>query len=133
MRDQNERRVGKHDEESSRKKLKFLAVDRILIPKDKDADLDSTLVSELAESFKLSGQLEPILVQRLPHREHGKRYVLVAGAHRLEALKITGARKADCLLVEGNETQFRLAALAENLCPKKPDGPPALGAAQRVL
>lgn len=101
--------------ESPRNVRKFLAVDKILIPRDKDGDLNSTLVSELAKSFKLSSQLEPILVRRLKRREHGKRYVLVAGAHRLEALKYIGAEKADCILVKGNETQARLAALAENL------------------
>jgi ParB-like chromosome segregation protein Spo0J len=102
-------------QELPRNARKFLAVDKILIPRDKDGDLDPALVSELAESFKLSSQLAPILVRRLKRREHGKRYVLVAGAHRLTALTYIGAEKADCILVMGNETQARLAALAENL------------------
>ncbi len=104
-----------HHQELHRNARKFIGVDKILIPKDKDDELDGTLVSELAESFKLSSQLEPILVRRLKRPEHGKKYVLIAGAHRLEALKYNGAQKADCIVVEGNETQARLAAVAENL------------------
>ncbi len=98
---------------------KFIAVDKILIPKDKNDDRDDTLISELAELFILCGQLEPILVQRLRRPEHGKKYALIAGAHRLDGLKYNGVEKADCIVFEGNELQTRLAAVAENLWRRK--------------
>jgi ParB-like chromosome segregation protein Spo0J len=98
-----------------RNKRKLIAIERILIPKEMSDALDQTLVSELAESFNVSTLLEPILVRYLDHNKHGRRYALVAGAHRLAALGYIGAQKADCILVEGNDSEIRLAGLAENL------------------
>ena len=69
--------------------------------------LNKDKVSELAESMKLIGQLEPITIT--------KDNVLLAGWHRLEAVKLLGwdEIKAECF--EGNEIECELAEIDENL------------------
>jgi len=69
--------------------------------------LNKDKVSELAESMKLIGQLEPITIT--------KDNVLLAGWHRLEAAKLLGwdEIKAECF--DGNEIECELAEIDENL------------------
>jgi ParB-like chromosome segregation protein Spo0J len=57
----------------------------IYIPADKRKGLDPARVAALAEAILEEGQKTPISV-----RQGNGRYVLVEGAHRLEALKALG-------------------------------------------
>lgn len=51
-------------------------------------ELRPEVVNEIAESFKTLGQLQPILVRPVkPSKVTGAHFVLVAGAHRLEAAR----------------------------------------------
>ena len=69
--------------------------------------LNKDKVSELAESMKLIGQLEPITIT--------KDNVLLAGWHRLEAAKLLGWDEIKAELFDGNEIECELAEIDENL------------------
>jgi sulfiredoxin len=62
-----------------------LTIDDIYVPVKRRRTLDDATVEALAESILDDGQKTPISV-----RYDGKRFVLVEGLHRLEALRSLG-------------------------------------------
>ena len=60
-------------------------IDQIYVPTGRRGTLDTDKVNELAESILDVGQQVAISV-----RKDGKRFVLVAGLHRLEACRALG-------------------------------------------
>ena len=58
--------------------------------------LDEAKVAALAEDILANGQKTPIQVRR---DEKTRRYVLVAGLHRLEAVRSLGEASIDALIV----------------------------------
>jgi ParB-like chromosome segregation protein Spo0J len=96
----------------------WIRVKKILLPKS-DAQLDEKTVAGIAESIQVFGQLHPIAVRRVTERQEDgettEKIVLVAGAHRLEAVKRLGRKKIPCSYVEGDETDAQLVQLGENL------------------
>jgi ParB family chromosome partitioning protein len=71
---------------------------------------DPLAVSTLAESIASMGlQTAPTVVQR------DGRYVLVAGRHRIEALKTLGIESVPVRLVEMDDVDARMWAISENL------------------
>ena len=104
----------------------WIKVKNILLPKSDDK-LDEKTVAGIAESTLLFDLLHPIAVRRVTEKqddgETTQKIVLVAGAHRLEAMKRLGRKKAPCSFVDGDETDAQLVRLGENLwrktsCPK---------------
>lgn len=93
-------------------------VKRILIPKS-DERLDEEIVTAIAESIHLFGLLHPIVVRRVVHkaanRKADAKIILVAGAHRLEAMKRLGKTKIPCFFIDGNKAYAELVRLGENL------------------
>ena len=69
--------------------------------------LNQDKVKELAESMKLIGQLEPIMIT--------SDNVLLAGWHRVEAAKLLGWEEIKAELFEGNELERELVEIDENL------------------
>ena len=68
-------------------------------------------VAELAESIAAQGLLQPVIV-----RPCGKRYLLVAGRHRLEAVKQIGHDEVTAIILDGlNADAALLAEIDENL------------------
>ena len=96
----------------------WVSVNKILVPKSDD-ELDDRVVSEIAESIKVCGLLQPIAVRRVTEEQEGgevkRNLVLVFGAHRLEAMKYLGQKSVPCVFVECDERQARLVRLGENL------------------
>lgn len=72
--------------------------------------LNAAKVAELAESFTLLGQLEPIIVS-----PNGERYVLLAGLHRIEAAKLLGWQTIEAVPYQGDELERELVEIDENL------------------
>ena len=70
-------------------------IDQIYLPTDKRKGLDAGKVAALAEAIMEEGQKTPIRV-----RQGKDRYVLVEGAHRLEALKALGETEVTAFLVQ---------------------------------
>ncbi|NLI27712.1 MAG: ParB N-terminal domain-containing protein [Acetobacter sp.] len=72
--------------------------------------IDSDYAAMIAASMMEEGQRTPIEV-----RKTGKRYRLIAGGHRLEALKIAGKENAWCVIVKANDDEAELLEIDENL------------------
>ena len=70
--------------------------------------LDHLKVSELVESIKQIGLLQPIVVDTDNN--------LLSGLHRLEAFKSIGYENIDCKVVNLSEQKNRLVEIDENLC-----------------
>ena len=68
----------------------------IQVPMKFKGTLDEAKVATLAEDILSNGQKTPIQVRR---DEKTKRYVLIAGLHRLEALRSLGETSIDALIV----------------------------------
>ena len=64
-------------------------------------------VSELTESIRIVGLLNPITID--------KDDTLVAGAHRLEACKTLGFDEIECIVLDSDELRIELAEIDENL------------------
>jgi ParB-like chromosome segregation protein Spo0J len=96
----------------------WISVEKILLPKSDDK-LDEKTVAGIAESIHLFDLLHPIAVRRVTEKQEDgettEKIVLVAGAHRLEAMKRLGRKKVPCFYVEGDETDAQLVRLGENL------------------
>ena len=74
----------------------IISIDEIYIPAKRRGTLDEAKVEDLAENIIEDGQKTPIHVRR---DDAKKRYVLVEGLHRLEALKALGEATIDALIV----------------------------------
>ncbi len=69
-------------------------------------------VIELANSIKEIGLINPIFVRSI---DDGREVVLVAGAHRLAAVKRLGMEQIRVVFVTGDDIECRLWEIAENL------------------
>lgn len=67
-------------------------------------------LKELADSLRLHGLLQPILVRRT--HDH---YVIVAGERRFRAAGLAGFATISCLVQEGSDLEMAERALVENL------------------
>ena len=81
---------------------------------------DQESVATLASSIKDIGLRTPITVRYFADRKSADgttddNYVLVAGAHRLAAVKSLGWEKIDCIEVSDNDIDAELWEIAENL------------------
>lgn len=74
------------------------------------SDFDNAAISELAESIKCYGILNPLTV-----RLRNSQYELVAGERRLRAAKLAGLREVPCIMLDVDLENAGLIALIENL------------------
>lgn len=86
-----------------------IKIDNIVL-NDRKRKLNKDKVMELADSFKLLGQLEPITVA-----SKNDQYILLAGLHRLEAAKLLGWETINAQVFVGNELECELVEIDENL------------------
>ena len=87
--------------------LDILVSDRLRV-------LRPEVVDEIAESFGTLGQLQPIVLRQVkPSKICVANYVLVAGAHRLEAARGLGWKTIAAVSVDGVDAE--LAEIDENL------------------
>ena len=68
-------------------------------------------LTELAESIRVHGILQPLSVRR----KGGGRYELIAGERRLRAAMICGLEQVPCLVLEVSRESSCLLSLIENL------------------
>jgi ParB family transcriptional regulator, chromosome partitioning protein len=91
------------------KKSALVALDQIDIPTNA-RPTHADKVSELVASIRLLGlQSLPTVVER------NGRYMLVAGRHRLEALRVLGKETVPVRIVDFNDVEARLWTISENL------------------
>jgi ParB family chromosome partitioning protein len=80
-------------------------------PRQPRRNFDQDALAELAESIKLRGVLQPIVLRPLP----GGHYELVAGERRLRAAKIAEFETIPAILRETDDWERLDLALAENM------------------
>ena len=82
-----------------------LEIDKITV-NDGRRELDMKAVKELAKSIRELGIMNPIIVDT--------KYNLIAGLHRLEAVKLLGHEKIKCTIMDLRGLQAELAEIDEN-------------------
>lgn len=93
-------------------KTEWIALDNIESGERKRA-LDSAHVKHLAASIKEIGLQTPVTVMARKE-DDGWRYILVAGAHRLEALRLNGEDGAECFVLPDDQDAADLWEIDEN-------------------
>lgn len=76
--------------------------------------IDQSNVDRLKDSIQLIGLQTPITVMAVPDGPN-TRMILVAGAHRLEALRQLGEEDVDAIVMEGDQDAADLWEIDENL------------------
>ncbi len=85
-------------------------VDILPNPDQPRREFDQASLVELAESIKIHGLLQPILV-----RDQGDQFRIIAGERRYRAAQLTGMEKIPCVVQECNEQEMAERALVENI------------------
>lgn len=76
-------------------------------------EFDKTALDELAESIRVQGVLQPLLLRSL---SDGKTpYELIAGERRLRASRQVGLETVPCIVIDAEEAQMLEIALIENI------------------
>jgi ParB-like chromosome segregation protein Spo0J/N6-adenosine-specific RNA methylase IME4 len=95
------------------RKTQEIGLSGIAVPIDRMRQLRPATVDALVESIRLQGLLQPILIRP---REGGLGYFLIAGWHRLEAVKRLKHDVIRCEICEGLDAiEAELAEIDENL------------------
>ncbi|BBH25338.1 ParB/RepB/Spo0J family partition protein [Intestinibaculum porci] len=92
---------------------KFIDINRISPNKDQPrTHFEDEKIQELAESIKVNGLLQPIVV-----RPYGgfKQYQIVVGERRYRACKLAGIKEVPVLIQKLNDEETANAALVENI------------------
>lgn len=79
-------------------------------PNQPRKSFDETQLSELSDSIKQNGVLQPILV-----RKKGDKYEIVAGERRYQASKLAGLKEIPAIVREIDDAEVFQLALIENL------------------
>jgi ParB family chromosome partitioning protein len=79
-------------------------------PNQPRKNFDPTALNELAQSIKLYGIIQPILVTR-----RGDRYMIVAGERRFRASKLAEKKTIPAIVKDFTESQVKEIALLENI------------------
>ena len=71
---------------------------------------DKEAINELADSIKVHGVIQPIILNK-----SGNRYIIIAGERRFRASKVAGLRKIPAIVKNYTDKQVQEIALIENL------------------
>lgn len=77
--------------------------------------MDEGALYELAESIKVQGIMQPILVRKLAQGEHAGKYEIIAGERRFRASKIAGLETVPVLVRDVPDEAAAAMALIENI------------------
>jgi ParB family transcriptional regulator, chromosome partitioning protein len=90
-----------------------IALTDIVVPSNRMRQLRPELIYQLMPSIRYRGLLQPIIVRPRPK---GAGFFLVAGRHRLEAVRKLKHKTIECRVLEGiSLDEARLAEIQENL------------------
>lgn len=90
------------------KEVEIGLIDRNLEQPRKNFDEDA--LRELAESIKVHGVIQPIIVKKV-----NERYVIIAGERRWRASRIAGLKTIPCIIKDYSEQEISEIAIIENL------------------
>ncbi|MDE2580110.1 MAG: ParB N-terminal domain-containing protein [Rhodospirillales bacterium] len=94
--------------------LLVLPLDAVVIPDDRLREVDPDRAEAMAISMRERGQITPIEVEK-----EGEIYKVVAGAHRVVAMRAAGFDKIAATVFEGSPDERRLREIDENLYRKE--------------
>ena len=77
--------------------------------------MDEGALYELAESIKVQGVMQPILVRRLQDGEHAGKYEIIAGERRFRASRLAGLAEVPVLVRDVPNESAAAMALIENI------------------
>ena len=77
--------------------------------------MDEGALYELAESIKVQGVMQPILVRRLQDGEHAGKYEIIAGERRFRASRLAGLNEVPVLVRDVPDESAAAMALIENI------------------
>ncbi len=101
----------KDQAEESRGGLREIAVkDVVPNPHQPRKDFDDTRITELAESIRSEGLIQPIVV-----RQVGEQYELIAGERRWRACRMLKMKRIPARILETTESSSAVMSLIENL------------------
>lgn len=78
---------------------------------------DIVEIASFAENIRQCGLIHPIIVE---HQKKGKKYRLISGRRRIEAIRLLGRTHISALLVKSGSIQPLTIALSENIMRKSP-------------
>jgi ParB/RepB/Spo0J family partition protein len=93
--------------------LHSVHVDQVRVGDDR-RPLNRENVRIIADSISMVGMTTPIILRRVEN-ESGQRLILVAGLHRLAAVKALGHTCIDAIIMEGDAVDARLREIVDNL------------------
>ena len=92
-----------------------LPIEKIVAnPNQPRKNFDEDSLTELADSIRQNGVLQPILVRKTSSKS-GERYQIVAGERRYQASKLAGLKEIPVLIRDVDDTEVFQLALIENL------------------
>ena len=92
----------------------MLPIDQIFTRKDA-RKLDEAAVSRLMESIKEIGLINPIRVRETTRPDHPQAWEVIAGGHRLRAMRKLGFEDVPAVVVNDDDLHAELAMIDENL------------------
>src|SRR5215472_8523298 len=96
--------------------VRMVRLDDIEVAPDRTRALRPKKVDEIAESIGARGQLQPIVVRPRRPQKGGGRFRLVAGRHRVEAVRKLGHERIAATILDGLDADAALLAeIDENL------------------
>jgi hypothetical protein len=97
-------------------KIQMIELDGIAVPPVRMRNLRLEIVDELAESIRARGLLQPIVVRPSPGFDIGGGYTLIAGRHRLAAVKKLDLPSIRAVVFEGLKAdEVELIEIDENM------------------
>lgn len=81
-------------------------------PKQPRLDINTSNLTELANSIRIHGILQPLIVSKVEGTDH---YTLIAGERRLRAAKMADLTKVPAIIRSASENQQLVLALIENI------------------
>lgn len=116
---------GEYEDENPAEEVKVeTKIEQVIVNEPKEIDIglidrnpdqprkifDEEALSELADSIKIHGVIQPIIV-----KEMGGRFVIIAGERRWRASRIAGLKTIPCVLKNYTEQEISEIAIIENL------------------
>lgn len=106
--------VDDKDQETDSANIAQLDIEKIgLNPRQPRQDIDPVRLEELAQSIRIKGVIQPILVR--PTGENGNAYELVAGERRLKASRLAGFDRIPAVIKPIKDKDLLEIALIENI------------------
>lgn len=104
--------VGKHGVEvSTTKGVEEISLSLIDVNRNQPRkNFDATALNELADSIRVHGVIQPIIVV-----QQGERYIIVAGERRFRASKIVGLKTIPAVVKNYSSKEVKEIALIENI------------------